>query len=209
MAPLDDTLVSKQAYDVIVHLDLPRSPPNIAAGNFMVDFKLLARLPPASNGSLDDSDVLVRSRRPTLLTYNSPFVNWVLVTASVPWILLGWRREDEQLHVPVLEELTLSPGSRTMPKALRLELEADQKLMVYKAHVEFVARFSGLRYGPPRPCLTVVLGRSCPTRPLTFLLQRDDVQSSYHLPRCFQCHVLLHVAGLRRGRLDVVLDLLP
>ncbi|KAI9751179.1 MAG: hypothetical protein M1815_001329 [Lichina confinis] len=145
VAPLDDTLVSKQAYDVIVHLDLPRSPPNIAAGNFMVDFKLLARLPPASNGSLDDSDVLVRSRRPTLLTYNSPFVNWVLVTASVPWILLGWRREDEQLHVPVLEELTLSPGSRTMPKALRLELEADQKLMVYKAHVEFVARFSGLR----------------------------------------------------------------
>ena len=209
MASLDERLVSKQAYDVIVHLDLPRSPPNIAAGNFMIDFKLLGRLPPAANGPLDDSDVLMRSRRPTMLTYSSPFVNWVLVTASVPWILLGWRREDEQLHVPVLEDLTLSRGSRTMPKALRLELEASQRLMVYKAHVEFVARFSGLRYGSPRPCLTVVLGRSCATRPLTFPFQRDDVQSSYRLPRCFQCHVLSHVAGLRRGRLDVVLELLP
>lgn len=145
VASLDERLVSKQAYDVIVHLDLPRSPPNIAAGNFMIDFKLLGRLPPAANGPLDDSDVLMRSRRPTMLTYSSPFVNWVLVTASVPWILLGWRREDEQLHVPVLEDLTLSRGSRTMPKALRLELEASQRLMVYKAHVEFVARFSGLR----------------------------------------------------------------
>lgn len=146
IASLDDSLVSQQSYDVIVHLDLPRSPPNLAAGNFMLDFSLLSKAPARVDEQLDVANVLGRSRRSTLLTYTSPLVDSVLTTASVPWILLGWRREEEQLHVLVMEQVQFVGGSRNTPRFLRLEIQADEKLMIYDARVEFVARFSGLRW---------------------------------------------------------------
>ncbi len=113
----------------------------------MLDFSLLSKAPVRVDEPLDAANVIGRSRRSTLLTYTSPLVDSVLTTASVPWILLGWRREEEQLHVPVMENVQFVSGSRNVPRFLRLEIQADEKLMIYDARVEFVARFSGLRYG--------------------------------------------------------------
>jgi len=39
---LGNSLASDQPYDITVHLDLPRSPTNLHAGNFMLDMALLS-----------------------------------------------------------------------------------------------------------------------------------------------------------------------
>lgn len=69
-----------------------------------------------------------------------------MASASFPWFLLGWKREAEQLHVPMMEKVVFGRGARNYPSSLRLEIEADEKMMVYSARVEFAARFKGLRY---------------------------------------------------------------
>lgn len=145
VALLNNALVSNQAYDVLIHMDLPRSPPNLAAGNFMLDLSLLSFATPSERVP-NDRNVIMRSRRSALLTYTSPLLDYALTSARFPWFLLGWKRESEQLHVPMMEKVVFSRGARNSPSSLRLEIEADEKLMVYSARVEFAARFRGLRW---------------------------------------------------------------
>ncbi|KAI9825615.1 MAG: hypothetical protein M1832_000959 [Thelocarpon impressellum] len=143
---LGESLVGQQAYDVTVHLDLPRSPPNLAAGNFMLDLALLSPGSATYMVAPTEDDVLVRSRRPAILTYVSPLVDKASKAGSVAWILLGLHREAEQLRVPMLEGVEFARGWRNVPRALKLEVQSDEKMGVYSVRVVFAARFTGLRW---------------------------------------------------------------
>ncbi|KAI9762118.1 MAG: hypothetical protein M4579_000598 [Chaenotheca gracillima] len=147
IASLGEGLVSQQAYDVFVLLDLPRSPPNLAAGNFMLNLSLLTSPGIVSFlNTLSDQDVLLNSRRPAILTYTSPLVDRFQKSASLGWFLLGWKKEAEKLSIPMMENVEFAKGWRNVPKALRLEVQSQERMMFYDARVSFVARFSGLRW---------------------------------------------------------------
>ncbi|KAI9844774.1 MAG: hypothetical protein M1837_005307 [Sclerophora amabilis] len=147
VASLGDGLVSQQAYDVIVDLDLPRSPPNLAAGNFMLNLSLLSSPGPVNFRSIfTEQELISYSRRPAILTYTSPLVDKFLTTANAGWFLFGWKREAEKLEVQMLENMEFAKGWRNVPKALKLEVQSDEKMMFYSARVRFAARFSGLRW---------------------------------------------------------------
>ena len=138
-------LVSRQAYDITVNLNLPRTPSNIAAGNFMLDLSLLSV---ASNNPLNTnavSEVLAHSLRPAILTYASPIVDTASKVSQLPWYLLGWRKEAERLEVSMMEGVEFARGWRNVPRGLRLEIQSTQPLQIYDATVKFVAKLSGLR----------------------------------------------------------------
>jgi seipin len=138
--------VSQQAYDVYIHLHLPRSPPNLAAGNFMLDLSLMSPDSAVRLNTLSETDILAHSRRPAILTYTSPLLNTVGTIAEAPLLLLGLKREAEMLDVRMMEGVEFARGWRNVPKSLRLEVQADGKMQVYSVRVKFVARFGGLRY---------------------------------------------------------------
>ncbi|KAI9734335.1 MAG: hypothetical protein M1834_002441 [Cirrosporium novae-zelandiae] len=145
IAALGSELTSYQAYDVFVYLDLPRTPSNVATGNFMVDLELLA---PKTNvlGANSSTTVIAHSRRPAILTYSSTVVDTATVLAQIPWYVLGWRKEAEILVVPMMEGVEFAKGWRNIPNSLRLELHSRERMQVYGAMVKVVARFSGLRH---------------------------------------------------------------
>lgn len=142
---LGTRLVSLQAYDIMVHLNLPRTPSNIAAGNFMLELSLLSA---SSNSPLSTdpgSEVLAQSLRPAILTYASPIVDTASKVSQLPWYLLGWRKEAEKLEVSMMEGVKFARGWRNVPGSLRLEIQSTEPMQIYDATVKFVARFSGLR----------------------------------------------------------------
>ncbi|KAI9792816.1 MAG: hypothetical protein M1816_001548 [Peltula sp. TS41687] len=142
----NNALVAKQPYDVLVHLDLPRSPSNLAAGNFMLDLSLLATPPSSPYSSTDEIDRIAHSRRTALLTYTSPLTDHVIKAANVLWLVMGWKREAEQLHVLMMEGVDFRRSQSGVPKALKLEIQTGERLMIYSARVEFIARFKGIRW---------------------------------------------------------------
>lgn len=142
---LGTDLTSLQPYDITVNLHLPRTPSNLAAGNFMLELSLLS--PPSKTlMTLDtSSDVLARSLRPAILTYASPIVDTASKVSQLPWYLLGWRKEAETLEVSMMERVEFAKGWRNVPGSLRLEIQSHEQMQIYDATVKFVARFSGLR----------------------------------------------------------------
>lgn len=158
---LGPSLVTEQPYDISVHLDLPRSPTNLYAGNFMIDLVLLSPTfqkttyeAAAENGYPDKimpvkEDIIFRSRRPAILTYNSRLVDFAKRVAGLPWYVLGWRREAEALEIPMAESLSFPRGWRTVPESILLELkhgEGNSNIQVYDAIIKIRARFGGLRW---------------------------------------------------------------
>src|SRR5450755_4398515 len=80
-ATLDSSaLSSQQPYDISLELHLPRTPTNLAAGNFMLDLSLLSRpsstttAPAAGAVPPNSSTPLAHSRRPAILPYQSPLL---------------------------------------------------------------------------------------------------------------------------------------
>ncbi|PYH65191.1 seipin [Aspergillus vadensis CBS 113365] len=146
IASLGSDLVSSLPYDVQVELELPRTPSNLAAGNFMLDLALLSRpftsAPQETNTSIT---TLSHSRRPAILTYASPLVDTASKISFMPFYVLGWHHEAEKLQVPMMERVQFARGSRNIPESLRLELHSSEIMQVYKAKVMFRARFTGLR----------------------------------------------------------------
>lgn len=128
-------------------LDLPRTPSNLAVGNFMIDLTLYA---PETASVLpttaDSQNKISRSRRPAILTYTSPLVDVARRLVRLPLYVLGWRREAETLEVSMMEKVEFARGTRNRPQSLRLEIQSDRKMQIYSARVEFRARFSGLRW---------------------------------------------------------------
>ncbi|PYI05924.1 adipose-regulatory protein [Aspergillus sclerotiicarbonarius CBS 121057] len=146
-ATLGSGLVSSQPYDVQVELELPRTPSNLAAGNFMLDLALLSRPSTSAETGLNTSvAALSQSRRPAILTYASPLVDTASKLSFMPLYVLGWHREAEKLQVPMMERVQFARGWRNLPDSLRLEIHSSEKMQVYKAKVMFRARFTGLRW---------------------------------------------------------------
>ncbi|KAI9803028.1 MAG: hypothetical protein M1825_002263 [Sarcosagium campestre] len=132
-------LVSDQSYDMTLSLLLPRSPPNLAAGNIMLEASLLGP-------GTQRVDVLAHSRRPTMLTYASPLVDTAHRAVNLPLYLVGWKREEERLHVAMMEDVRFARGA--VPGTVKVEVQAssDDRLMVYAIAISFQARFRGLRW---------------------------------------------------------------
>lgn len=147
-ALIGSELVSLQPYDVSVRLQLPRTPSNLAAGNFMLDLALLSHPLDISTGKgANVSTVpMVRSRRPAILTYASPLVDTANRLSYLPLYVVGWHREEEILDVQMMEQVEFSRGWRNLPGSLRLRVESDERMQIYSAKVVFRARFTGLRY---------------------------------------------------------------
>ncbi|KAJ6166693.1 hypothetical protein N7470_002140 [Penicillium chermesinum] len=90
-----------QPYDVAVTLDMPRTPANLDAGNFMLDLTLHScqqgsSVLPTSSSSLT---TISQTRRPAILTYSSPLVDLARRLLRLPLYVLGLRREAEKLEV--------------------------------------------------------------------------------------------------------------
>ncbi|PYI20556.1 adipose-regulatory protein [Aspergillus violaceofuscus CBS 115571] len=147
VASLGSDLVSLQMYDVQVELELPRTPSNVAAGNFMLDLALYS--PPsasAETGLNTSTPLLSQSRRSAILTYASPLVDTANKLVLMPFYVLGWNREAEKLRVAMLEKVQFPRGQRNVPSSLRLEIHSAEKMQVYRARVMFKATFTGLRW---------------------------------------------------------------
>ncbi|OJJ51484.1 hypothetical protein ASPZODRAFT_12305 [Penicilliopsis zonata CBS 506.65] len=137
---LDDVLVSQQVYDISVQLEMPRTPGNLAAGNFMLNLQL------TTEGNIDPHEDIefITAQRPAILTYASPLVDTARQLVQMPLYLLGWRREAETLLVPMLQAEFVR-GRRNRPGRVHLELQSKRHMQIYSATVIFKARFSGLR----------------------------------------------------------------
>ncbi|KAL1989410.1 hypothetical protein VTN96DRAFT_172 [Rasamsonia emersonii] len=146
-ASLGSELASHQPYDVSVTLQLPRTPSNLAAGNFMLDLSLFSR--PSSSiitGTNTSTSLIAHSRRPAILTYASPIVDTAYKVSRMPLYLLGWQREAETLEVNMMESVEFARGWRNLPGSLRLEIQSREQMQVYSAIVKFKANFTGLRW---------------------------------------------------------------
>ncbi|EXJ83031.1 hypothetical protein A1O3_06848 [Capronia epimyces CBS 606.96] len=149
-------LVSQQAYDVELIVNMPRTPTNLEAGNFMLDLSLLGpginakKLPDTVTAwlaNLTSENVLYHSRRPAILPYSSPILSISHMFLHLPWHLLNIRDLDSsRLVVPMFEMLSFPRGSRYIPTHARLELQSSTTLQVYDVKLAFRAKFQGLRY---------------------------------------------------------------
>ena len=155
-AHLGSSLTSLQPYDVKLFLDVPRTPSNIEAGNFMIDLGLLSPVEPVTNiadflpsfanplnGS---SSVLARSRRPASLTYASPILDLAHKLSALPWYVIGWKKDNELIEVSMLEGAEFARGWKNIPNQVYVKIEADKKMQFYQVIVKIKARFQGLRY---------------------------------------------------------------
>ncbi|KAL4915302.1 putative adipose-regulatory protein-domain-containing protein [Aspergillus aurantiobrunneus] len=146
-ATLDSGLVSSQPYDVHVELELPRTPSNLATGNFMLDLTLLSHSSTsARTGENITALPISRSRRSAILTYNSPLIDISSKVSFMPLYVLGWKREAERLVVQMMEGVEFSRGAHKIPETLRLEVNSQQEMQFYSAKVTFRTRFTGLRW---------------------------------------------------------------
>jgi hypothetical protein len=153
---LDSSLISLQPYDISIVLTLPRSPPNLRIGNFMLDVTLLSPTSPMvlataipSSATQKPSpiapDVLGYSRRPAILTYESQLIDTTKRLAALPWYLLGWRREAETLKIKMMEDLEFRKGWKNVPSAVRVELQPKGEIEIYDVRLKVEARFKGMR----------------------------------------------------------------
>lgn len=143
-------------YDILVELELPRSPANLNAGNFMIEIALLA-----GNGQWhgrelfaegDDAIVLANSTHPAILTYWSAPVDIVRKLLRLPAYVLGWKLEAEKVRVRIFKGLRFGSGiiSRyvqeiPLPESLSMTLRSRVALDVYRSTVIFNTRLRGLR----------------------------------------------------------------
>ncbi|KAJ5047537.1 uncharacterized protein L3040_003360 [Drepanopeziza brunnea f. sp. 'multigermtubi'] len=155
IAALSTSLTSQQAYDISLSLHLPRSPPNLHRGNFMLSLSLLSPsytpLPSTTpiagpTLALSKDHVLFSSRRPAILTYTSRLVSLSERLFSLPLYVLGLKHESEVLHIPMAESASFLRGRKNIPAFAMLELQAGQDVQVYGARITFKARFGGLRW---------------------------------------------------------------
>ncbi|RMY79037.1 hypothetical protein D0862_13260 [Hortaea werneckii] len=138
-ATLAPDIITGQAYDVAIELTLPRTPDNIAAGNFMLQVDMLAAAAgkgtwgtatpegihsdyassqPYPTPTTDPSapapatpNLLASSRRSAILPYRSWPVETLYKLTELHWYLLNFRSESEVLHVPMFEGIVF-PASR-------------------------------------------------------------------------------------------------
>ncbi|KAI1500900.1 putative adipose-regulatory protein-domain-containing protein [Biscogniauxia marginata] len=171
VASISPNLMLEQAYDVSVELTLPRSPANLARGNFMVAlYALKSPQPPANPAMLTISsasgmeetaknpyahvtpdNVVFASRRPALIPYMDPLVSTSSRVLFLLYRVLFAPASSETAVLAVsmgellLADLT-SASSGPRPLSLLLDVQAGQTLQVYSATVTLVARLTGVRW---------------------------------------------------------------
>jgi hypothetical protein len=150
--------MAQQTYDIVLQLDLPRSPPNLQAGNFMLDMVMLAptyRPFATTQGdvylnareSIPKDAILFSSRRPAILTYHSEIVSLSKEIASLPWYILGLHRNAEKLEINMAEGVSFPKGWQNIPNNVYLELQGrGQDIQVYDLQLKLRARFRGLKW---------------------------------------------------------------
>lgn len=143
-----------QDYDITVTLRLPRSPTNLARGNFMLALHLLddKRVPSSTVPVPEPVDVLVgrhvlhTSTRPAIVPYTDPLVSLASRLLFLGYhIVVPYHAETIELAVPLVERLEFRPGTMR-PTALVVDVQAGQDLHVYSADVTITAQLSGLRW---------------------------------------------------------------
>ncbi|EER26515.1 hypothetical protein D8B26_003101 [Coccidioides posadasii str. Silveira] len=143
-AVIGPELAHSQAYDISVILCLPRSPVNLAEGNFMVDLALLEE--PQDLVANISTPAIVRSRRSAILTYSSPLVETTRRVSRMPFYVFNWKREAEALTINMMERVEFPKDKKHIPRSLRLEIQSRERMHFYTATVRFDARFAGLRW---------------------------------------------------------------
>ena len=145
-----------QPYDITVSLSVPRSPPNLELGNFMVSLHLLdspaaaakkaqSHVPPHPHSHFEKRTILFSSRRPVIIPYTDPLVSLASRLLFIAYHILFPSSETSALKVPMMERILFARTS-LIPGSLFLELEAGQALQVYGVSVTLTARLSGLRW---------------------------------------------------------------
>ncbi|KAI1141808.1 putative adipose-regulatory protein-domain-containing protein [Hypoxylon sp. FL0543] len=154
---LSSNLMLEQAYDVSVELTVPRSPPNLDKGNFMVALYAMKSVPenPALSFSLagaaedpyahvTEDNVVFMSRRPTLIPYTDPLVRTASRLLFLFYhVLYPDHAETTTLRIPMGE---LVEFKDVLPLSVLLDVQAGQTLQVYSATVTLVARLTGIRW---------------------------------------------------------------
>ncbi|RYP15142.1 hypothetical protein DL765_005881 [Monosporascus sp. GIB2] len=153
VAHLSSELMLEQAYDVSVELTLPRSPPNVERGNFMVAMFAMKSQPgnPAFANTVPTNpyahvtpdNVVFSSRRPAILPYRDPMVARTSRLLFLPYHIFSPRAETSKLVVPMGE---LVEFKQALPLSILLDVQAGQTLQVYSASITLVARLSGVRW---------------------------------------------------------------
>ncbi|QSZ30372.1 hypothetical protein DSL72_004895 [Monilinia vaccinii-corymbosi] len=159
IVPLDNSLVTRQDYDIQLELHMPRSPLNLRAGNFMVHVNFLGPTykTPSSIPGVEhllplpritkNEDVLFSSRRPTILTYESELISGLGKLVNAPLYVLGWKKEDERITVNMAEGVSFPRGNKNVPRAVEVVIEKDSgEVQIYGCRIVIRAKLSGLRW---------------------------------------------------------------
>jgi seipin len=158
IASVSPEILVETAYDVTVEMTVPRSPPNLARGNFMLALFATRNAAPNPAQSLEllepedvrsfltSDNVVFTARRPVLIPFSDPLVEGARRMVWLPWrVLMGGAGAGnaEVLSVPMGE---LVEWRSQAPVALLLDVQAGQTLQVYNAKIKLVARLSGVRW---------------------------------------------------------------
>jgi seipin len=138
-------LVSGQPYDVKLHLYMPQTATNAAAGNFMLDLQLLRPASLTWSKTTEKTELVAASRRPAILTYYSPLIQHAHNFVALPLYILGWRKESERLVVSLLEDVEFARGWQNIPTEARIKVQSSNQLQIYSAKLTFKTRLKGLR----------------------------------------------------------------
>jgi hypothetical protein len=149
-------LKPQQDYDISVALSMPRSPPNVQRGNFMVSLYLLgsengyalaedARKFANREPSFEQNDVLFHSRRPALLPYIDPVVSLASRVLFLLYHLIFPTAQNCTMKIPVAERVAF-PTDSSIPLSAYVEIEAGQDIQIYSASLTMTAQLSGLRW---------------------------------------------------------------
>ncbi|RFU74722.1 sh3 domain-containing [Trichoderma arundinaceum] len=149
-------LKSQQDYDISVTLSMPRSPPNVERGNFMVSLYLLgsensdalavsARRFANGHPDFEQSSVLFTSRRLALLPYIDPVVSLASRILFLLYHLIVPTAQTCVMKIPVAERVVF-PTDSAIPSSAYVEVEAGQGIQIYSASLTMTAQLSGLRW---------------------------------------------------------------
>lgn len=168
-----NALISQQPYDISIVLHMPRTPANLAAGNFMLDLALHGKIDTIEASVLKTlridnqipSSAFHHSRRPAMLPYSSSVTDLASTLLHLPLHLVSFHDADSvTLTIPMFEELEFARGKDNIPTYIELEIQSQidpslppptastssfrpsLQLQVYSAKIVFQVRFHGLRY---------------------------------------------------------------
>jgi seipin len=144
---------TQQAYDVSVTMSLPRSPPNIERGNFMVKLLFLDKdfeTPTTPNAGIlptaaEQQTALFQARRPALIPYEDPAVSLASRLIFLLYHVFFSESRTCTMTVPLAEGMMANKGAE-IPSSVYLEVEAGQAFQIYSVEVTLTAQLQGLRY---------------------------------------------------------------